>query len=276
MAVAISASLLPDAGAPQAGVTVTGTPASPTAVTVETSWDGGLTWVGIRGGKRVISGGDLFRDHVPALNAPVRYRVLVAGVWTVSAPVTIVSESSWLQDPLNPRLAVEVSCAHGGGGISLQSPSLGTQQRRQLADVVMVDGGRMPVASIGARRAPAGVPLSLRAVIATQSQLVKDLLALIDSAGQIVIRSHHDHGLDPVAHVIAPDLQDSLVVGGLMGTYRDWQMTVDQVRPTSLRISVPWWTYDQVRALWPSSTYAAVKAARPGSTYIDWKADPTP
>lgn len=277
MVVAISAALLPDAGAPQVGVTVTGAPASPTPVVVETSWDGGATWAGVRGGKRVISGGDLFRDHIPALNVPVLYRVQAAGAWTVSAPVTIVSDTAWAQDPLNPRSAVPVKSVTRGNHVMLMAGSLGSVSRNQLADVVMVDGARLPVASIGMRRAPAGLPLTLRADVAAQGALVKAMRDLVNSSGQFVLRGlPPELGLDAVAHLIAPDVQQSTSFGGTLGIFEQWEMTVDQVRPTSLRISVPWWTYDHVRALWPSQSYNAVKATRPGSAYIDWKADPTP
>ena len=64
------------------------------------------------------------------------------------------------------------------------------------------------------------------------------------------------------------------MVGGLLGQRNDWHLDVTQVRPSSLAIAVPWWTYDEVKAIWVPDTYDSVKAARPGTTYLDWARSP--
>ncbi|NEC93015.1 hypothetical protein G3I71_46475, partial [Streptomyces sp. SID12501] len=48
----ISVEVLPDAGPPQVGITVSGL-GGPAVVSVEVSWDGGGTWHGVRGAQRV-------------------------------------------------------------------------------------------------------------------------------------------------------------------------------------------------------------------------------
>lgn len=147
--------------------------------------------------------------------------------------------------------------------------------RRQAVDLTTVEGARYPVASIGVRQAPAGVPLALRAVAASQGALINAMRDLLDSSGQVVIRGlPSDIPLDAVAHVTAGDVEEVPVVGGLLGFRNDWALSVTQVRPTAMRIAIPWWTYDQVRALWSPRSYNAVKATRPGATYIDWSRDP--
>lgn len=277
----ISVEVMPDAGAPQVGVTIDGlAPGSTSTVSVDVSWDGGVTWHGVRGAQRIdVVGGTFVRDHVPPLNVLATYRLTIHTGATVpavlEAPVTVTSGTVWLQDPLAPRTAVPVVCVRDAGGITLLSPSAGTIARRQPVDVATPQGARLPVASVGTRQAPSGVYLHLRALAQEQGALVKALASLIESAGQVVIRGlPPDVPIDAVAHVIAPSVDDSPIVGGLLGPRRDWEMNVMQVRPQSLRLVVPWWTYDQVRDMWAGRTYDQVKAARPGDTYLDWLRSP--
>ncbi len=273
--------VMPDAGAPQAGITIDGLdPGATSIVSVEVSWSDGATWNGVRGAQRLsVVGGTFVRDYVPPLNVDARYRLAVHSGPVVpeqlEATLRIESEVAWLQDPLVPRGAVPVACVRDADGLLLLSPSAGTMHRRQAVDTATPMGARLPVASIGMRQAPSDIPLHLRALPQAQGALVKAIAALIDSAGQVVLRGLPTHvPLDAVAHIVAPDVQDSPVVAGLLGPRRDWEMTVMQVRPQSLRVVVPWWTYDQVRALWQAQTYDAAKAARPGDTYLDWLRNP--
>ncbi|MBD7949585.1 hypothetical protein [Oerskovia rustica] len=272
---------LPDAGAPQAGITVTGlAPSSESVISVQVSWDGGRSWHGVRGAEHVgVTGGDFFRDHVPPLNVPARYRLVVhKGPVTplrLEDTITIESDSVWIQDPLSPRGAVEVECVRTGAGLMLMTGTASRIVRRQVIDITSIEGSRYPVASVGIRQAPSGVPLTLRAVVASQGALIASMRDLLDVAGQFVIRGLPlDIPLDPVAHVVAGDVEEVPVVGGLLGFRNDWELSVTQVRPTSMRIVIPWWTYDQVRALWSPRTYDQVEAARPGTTYLDWSRDP--
>lgn len=224
-------------------------------------------YMGATGG--LIEGGSALGAYFDGNTAPVAA--------PTTATITVESDTAWLQDPLNPRSAVAVSCVRGTDGVMLLSPSAGEIARRMPADVVQVQGARLPVASLGVRQAPAGVMLHLRALVAEQGALVKALADLIDTAGTVVLRGLPQAvPLDPVAHVIAPEVTDSPIVGGLLGPRRDWVMSVTQVRAPSPTISVPWWTYDQVKALWAGFSYDAVLAARPGATYLDWLRDPTP
>lgn len=276
----ISVEVLPDEGAPQVGITVVGLSGA-AVVSVDVSWDDRESWHGVRGAQRVaVVGGGFFRDHVPPLNVAAWYRLVVhAGGPDPDDPevtITVPSATAWLQDPLAPRTAVAVHCGTGPGGLFLQSPSAGTISRQQDADWVTPMGARLPVASVGQRRGPAGVYLHLRALAQEQAALVKALAELLDTAGAVVIRGLPEGiPIDAVAHIVAPDVQDSPIVGGILGPRRDWEMTVVQVRPQSLRVVVPWWTYDQVAALWAGSSYDDVLAARPGDTYVDWLRDPT-
>lgn len=277
----IAVAVLPDAGAPQVGITVDGlSTSSPSVITVDVSWDG-LTWLGVRGAQAITVNGAVFlRDYVPPLNLPVTYRLTVLSGPTIpatlQASITVPSPYGWVQDPLDPRSAVPVSGYRTPDALLLLSTALAEVHRVQVADVVAVMQARLPVASVGVRLAPSDVPLIVRAIVASQGALVKSLQALLDSAGTLVLRGlPADVPLDPVAHVVAAQVTEAPVVGGLLGYRNDWELSVSQVRPTSLAVAVPWFTYDQVKALWAPATYAEAVAARPGQTYLDWARDPS-
>lgn len=278
----IYAELLPDPGAPQVGLTVDGLDATPSVITVHVSWDEGETWHGVRGAESVtVIGGTFVRDHVPPLNVSATYRLTVESGAVVPLhledSILVTSTSAWIQDPLAPRTAVPLSGARNGTTIMLLAGSGASMSRRQAVDMATPQGARYPVASVGRRQAASSIPLHLRGLAAEQGALVKALRALFDQAGALVIRGlPADVPIDPVAHVVAGDIDEVPVVGGLLGFRNDWLLDLSQVAPTSMRIVVPWWTYDQVKALWAvdSSTYDDVLAARPGDTYIDWLRDP--
>lgn len=255
----------PGSEAPRVGVTITGLGASPSIITVESTWDGGRTWRPVRGAQRItVISATFVTDFVPALNVEITYRVVVHAGPAITggdrAVVTVPSTSAWIQDPLDPRGAVPVSWVHGSDAVRLLSASGSSHTRGQAVDVVTPARARYPVASLGARLAPSGIPVHLRALVASQGALVNALLALIDLSGTVVLRGlPPELGLDPVAHIIAPDIQDSPVnSSGDLHYSRDWVMQVQQVRPTSMRIVVPWWSYADVKALWDATapTYA--------------------
>lgn len=284
MALAISWEVLPEDGAPQTGITVSGVTGTQD-VTVEVSWDDGATWVGVRGVRsEPVSGSGFFRDFVPPLNAPILYRATTATETADSETDTVTSATAWVQDPLAPRGAIPVATfAEVDGVVRLMSGSATEVVRSQQVDLAQVEGAAAPVASVGIRRKPAGVPMVLRPLLdlaADQGALVKAIRRLFETAGQVVLRGlPDDYGLDPLAHVIAPDLVEAPSVGGVLG-YREWRLTVTQVRPQALHIVVPWWSYDDVKAivegaLGLGATYDAVTAAMPpGTTYVDVLRDP--
>jgi hypothetical protein len=287
----LSVEVMPDSGAPQVGITVDGLDdQAPSVISVEVSWDDGVTWHGVRGAREITAlGGTFVRDHVCPLNVEARYRLVVhSGAVTPSpteATITVPSDVAWLQDPLAPRTAVAAAHVRAGEHVMLMAGTGAQVSRPQPVDRVSVEGARLPVASVGVRGAPVGVPVVLRALAQSQATLVKSLRTLFDEAGVVVLRGlPADLGLDPVTHAIAGEVREVPVVGGQLGLRSDWYLTVDQVRPPALSIVVPWWTYDQVKAAWEAwaeaeetdATYENVVGARPGSTYLDWLRDPTP
>ena len=125
----ISVELMPDAGAPQVGITVDGLDAGDTSViSVEVSGDGGATYTAVQGAKEItVLAATFVRDHVCPLNVEATYRLVVHSGATVPSTlqgtITVVSAAAWLQDPLDPRSAVPVIAARSGDAISLMARS---------------------------------------------------------------------------------------------------------------------------------------------------------
>ena len=280
MAVTIVAARTADAGAPQVGITVAGMSTSTACtVVVEVTWDGGDTWNAVRCGTVIGALGSVFvRDYLPPLNTPATYRATVTGgsTATVTAGITVSSDCAWLQDPLAPRNAIPLWGTTSGGKVLLALGSLRTLKRAQQVDTVTPLGASLPVASIGVRQAPSGIPLRLVTDIAQEGGA---LLKMLNAAGQLALRGLPFTGLlPPVAHVAVGDVSEER--RGRRGNVTVYTLQARQVRPISMRVIVPWWTYDQVKALVQSqvgtgATYAAVIAAMPaGKTYTAWLANP--
>lgn len=272
----ISVEALPDAGAPQAGITVDGLgTGSPSVISVDVSWDGGATWHGVRGAHRLeVVGGAFVRDHVPPLNVNATYRLtvhsgtvvpdVVEASWRLDSPV------GWLQDPLAPRSAVAIRTdVMAGGAQTLMYGALASATWSQATDYAVPMGARYPVASVGQRMMAGAVPLTVSHDVAAEGGALRRLLL---SAGQLVVRGLPADLLDPVAHITVGDVTERRIGDRLQVS--TWDLVATQVRPQSLRIVVPWWTHAQVREMWAGMTYAQVKAARPGDTYLDWQRSP--
>lgn len=273
----LTVAVLPDAGAPQVGITVTGLdPATPSTISVDVSWDAGTTWRPVRAASLLtVTGGVFVRDFTPALNIPSTYRLTVHSGAVVPTPtqatLTVPSVDTWVQDPMNPRRAFRVHAAvMPAGEVALTLGSLSEATWAQHVDLATPQGAALPVASIGRRTLAGEVPLVLSHDVAATATLVRDLLL---TAGQIVVRGLPTPNLlEPVAYCAVGDVTETRL--GSRVAVSTWALTVRQTRPTALSIAIPWWTYDQVRAIWVPDTYDQVRAARPGATYLDWAQSP--
>lgn len=274
----LSLAVLPGEGAPQVGVTISAL-TSDAVVTVEVSWDDGVTWHGVQGAQEVPApGAAFFRDFFPPLNVESTYRVTLSSglidttAVEASATITVESDRAWIQDPLNPRMSVAIDRdgVLSAGALTFTGAALGQATWTQPVDEVTVEGAAYPVASIGMRSRAAAVPVEFTALAAEGG----DLRALLLKAGQVVLRGTASTLLDPVAHVVMSDVTETHYEFGQLAVFAG---VARQQRPTSVRIVIPWWTYTQVAALWAGDSYTDVIAADdPGATYVDWERDPEP
>lgn len=272
---------------PSAGITVsdvTGT-AHFTVAWIDVS-DPDAIWNPVRGADPIsISASGFIRDHFPPLNRVIQYGVFA---WpdgdqvATSDPITVASTSAWLQDALAPREAVEVITMGWPSAVGQSLLVMGSAAAAVYAQAVEYAqpiGATYPVASIGQRMAAAQVPLEFAHSIAAEGGKLRRLLM---GAGQLVLRLPvPDQALDPVASIVVGDATE--VRSGNPGSQAQvarWACTATQVRPVTLAFVVPWWTYDQVKALWSANpttdTYDEIDSARPGATYLDWAKDPEP
>lgn len=279
MAATITAVRTTDPGAPQVGVTVAGLSTSTAStVVVDRSWDSGVTWYGVRGGTVAGVLGSVFvRDFACPLNVATLYRATITGGSSeqVTATVTVTSSQAWIQDPLNPTTACPLYADMAAGHILLTLGSFATSTWAQHVDLATVIGASLPAASISVRQRVSAMPMVLMHDVAAEGGALRSLLL---SSGQLVVRGLPVSGLlDPVAHVAVGDATEARFAAGQVS---QWTLTARQTRPTTLRVVVPWWTYDQVKTLIqaqvsPTATYAQVVTAMPaGKTYTDWLADP--
>lgn len=287
MAASVSAVQLSEPGAPQVGVTVSGlSEVTGSTVTVDVSWDGGVTYNAVRGGTVTgVLGSTFIRDHVPALGVESTYRatVTVGSDETATGTVTAESDFAWIQDPLDPATAVAVTTSRptdDSDALLIMAGSMDGFTSPVAVDTVTPLGARLPVASIGQALAFQGLPMTFQTP-AAQGALIAAMRNLLTQAGQIVMRGLPSSlPIDPVAHVVAVNRQENVTVGGMPGRVNTWTMSVSQVRPTSLAIVIPWWIYDQVKALvveelGAAPTYDDVTTAMPAAkTYTEWFATP--
>ena len=267
-----------DAGAPQAGITIDGlSTGTACTVVVTVSWDGGATWNPVRGGSVTgVLGSTFVRDHVTPLNITATYRAVATGGTTVTWTTTsLITSGCWIQDPLAPKSAVALYADMSSGHVLLTLGSLAGGTWGQHVDLASVVGADVPAASMSRRQKIAGLPLVLTYDVAAEGG---HLHALLMTSGQVVIRGLPAAALlDPVAHCSVGDASE---VRDPDGNLSEWTLTARQVTPITMRIVVPWWTYDDVKALVLSqlgtgATYDDVLAAQPvGKTYTQWQANP--
>lgn len=284
MAATITAVQTADAGAPQAGITVSDlSEVTGSTVVVDVSWDGEETWNAVRGGTVEGALGSTFvRDHVPALGRESVYRATITGGSdeVVTTTVTVVSDTAWVQDPLDPRTAVAISAQMVTDNVMMLEGSFDGLQIPQAVDLVTPMFSDLPVASIGQALKFQQAPLAL-SVPASQGALKNAIRKLLKGSGQLVLRGLPDEvPVDAVVHVTAVNRIEHPSIAGSRGGFNTWSMTISQAAPTSVQIVIPWWTYDQVKALvgtevGPLASYVEVTAAMPeGKTYVEWQATP--
>jgi hypothetical protein len=271
---------------PQVGITVDGLDAAAESViTVEVSWDGGVVWHAVQEATEVgVLEETFIRDFIPPLNVEATYRLVVVSGATTPATltdtVTVTSTSGWIQDPLDPRSAVQITASVDDGDVMLTGDALSSATWAQPADLVTPQGADLPVASIGRRVLAGQVPLTVSHAVAAEGGALRRLLL---SSGCLVVRGLSEDLLDAVAHVQVGSLNESRV-GRPDHRVSTWDLVATQVRATTLSIVVPWWTYDQVKALWvawaaaegETADYDTVASERSGSSYADMLAQPGP
>lgn len=272
----ISVSVLPDEGPPQLGIDLTDLDPSGSVYSVEwsvndTDWRPATGAVELEG-----AGADFVREPFPPLNVEVTYRLVILSgaipAGPMMATITVESPTAYIQDSRNPRTWVALETEKYEGHI-LAWGSLVSAAYEQAVDLVQVMGDTRPTASVGQRMIAGEIPLKVDRELLGETSALKTLLM---SAGIYVVRGVVSDLLEPVAHVTltASEKQMNMHMPG--AGISTFDLTARQVRSFALRIAIPWWTYDTVKALWEGQSYDSVEGARPGESYAAWRRNPEP
>lgn len=267
-----------DSPVPYIGVTIDGAAASGTTIRLWREWSGQRAVVRGTDGM-VVLGADYVDDWEAPIGVPVTYRAeILAGPALAaadSATVTLTSASGWLSDPLDPTAGVPVSCDHDPSGrTSLTSQALSRWEWGEAGSVAHVLGDPIPVGLGPGASGPQGVPLSIFTETVEATTALHGLLS--SQAGQYLIRALPHWWPLPALGYWRISRAMMPLNAFLGGTIWEWELTGTQVRPQTITVAVPLWTYADVQALWGGATYGQVQAAASGLglQYLDVKRDP--
>lgn len=265
-----------DAPCPRAAVTVEGLSVGDHVVSVWRSTGGER--VPVRGA-RTISVVDSFfvEDFEVPLGRNVMYELEIisgvdAGSPAVYADVRVEAVSGFIQDPLNPASAVPV---HGekapNGEAYFRSDAFTSIGYVAEVSQFQIMGDPRPVSIGGVRRAPSGVPLSLSTRSVSETERMR---GLIQEAVHLVIRPLPEWGdyLPGSATYSAATVEEQPVDVAWGGSLTRWFTSGDVVRPSSARVVVGLWRYQDLPEIF--ATHDQKQAAAGGGTYLDDQKNP--
>jgi hypothetical protein len=213
-------------------------------------------------------------DFETPLGRDVTYELEVvsgvdAGIPPVFADTLIGSVCGYLQDPFNPSSAVPV----WGDGTRAGQPVLSRAAFGSFtytADTAdfMVLGSSRPVSISTGRTAVSGIPLVFRTRTEEETVRVRDL---VKQAPHLVFRPTPEWGsaIPGVATYSAATVEETPVI---LGNLTRWETTMNVVRPSSARVIVTLWPYQDVAELF--ATYDQKQDAAGGGTYLDDQKNP--
>lgn len=273
----IAVELMPDPGAPSAGIVVDGY----TAATLTVQWSvDNVKWQTVAGGHQVDSPGGVFLlDYFPPLRQPVTYRVLVVDGGPVSGPletvVTFDSSQGYLQSASDPSVFVQLDIREAGEhGYLIGRGDLLSGSMDQAVDYALVIGADRPHAAFGTRLAAADLPLTVSVPTAADGG---QFARVLSAPGPLVLRGAVGDLLDPVTYFAAPRVTPSRSgIASEGGVISEYSMTVTPVQPTSPLIVTPRYDFDDLDEMYAGLTFADLDAAIGSRTFVDLDRDPRP
>lgn len=258
---------------PRAGVTVEGLSPGDHQITVWRTADGERAPV--RGMRTITVVDSVYQeDYEVPLGRLVRYELEIlsgpdAGLQGLRADAQVDSTSGWIQDPLNPASAVPVSASLEQDETVLLAGTFAEVAYRAETSRFNVMGSSRPVAIAGRRSAPSGIPFSMLTLAEAENVRLRDL---VRESPLLVIRGLPSWGTRvPGAATYAADTvtERNTLPGDEMTV---WETTGDIVRPSSARVVIALWTYQDVAQIF--ATYDQKQSAATGLTYLEDQKNP--
>lgn len=256
---------------PRVGVTVQGLAAGDQVVSV---WrTSGRERVPVRGARAIPAVDSLYvEDFEAPLKRDLTYELEVlsgadAGVQGVATDAFLPATSGYIQDPLNPASAVPVHGEKAANGEAyFRSETFSTMAYTAGVSTFQVQGDPRPVSIGGIRRAAAGIPIGLSTRAEAENVRLRDLVR--DSV-HLVIRPLPEWGdfMPGTATYSAATVEEQPVDVAWGGSLTRWVTTADIVRPSSARVLIALWRYQDVAEIF--ATYDQKQAAATGLTYLD-------
>lgn len=262
-----------DLPCPRAAVTVQGLSAGDHVISVWRTSGGERSPV--RGARTVRAADSFFiEDFEAPLGREVTYELEVisgvdAGTPPIYADTLIESECGYLQDPLNPSSAVPVwGDGTRGGQPVLSRAAFGSFGYTADSADFRVLGSSRPVSISTGRAAPSGIPLVFRTRSEAETARVREL---VKQAPHLVFRPTPGWGsaIPGVATYSAATVEETPVI---LGNLTRWETTMNVVRPSSARVIVTLWPYQDVAQLF--ATYDQKQSAAGPGTYLDDQKNP--
>lgn len=274
----ITCEAITDPPCPRVTITVMGLPVAESVISIWRSTTDGER-LPVRGARGVtVVDSFLANDFEAPLAQDVTYEVEVisgeASGASETDTVLLPSECGYIQDPLDPSTAVPVWGAKNAKGQAVLRPnSFSKITYASQGSTFQVMGAKLPVSVASAGSSPAGIPLVWRVRAESENVRLRDL---ISSSPHLVIRPLPSWAarIPATATYLASSVTESKVIrGNVDNALTDWETTVDIVRPSSARVAISLFTYQDVADMF--DTYAQKQEQADGGTYLDDQREPS-
>lgn len=273
----ITCEAVTDPPCPRVTVTVMGLPVTESVISIWRSTAGGER-LPVRGARGVtVVDSFLANDFEAPLAQDVTYEVEVISGEASGASETdtvfLPSECGYIQDPLNPSTAAPVySAKRRKGAATLRAGSFSQFTYDASVSSFNVLGSSRPVVIGGARQAPSGIPLALFTEALEANERMR---ALVSDTAVLIIRPLPEWMMPlPASGTYSAASVTEEPKGAPRGDALTlWDLTVDSVRPSSARVVISLFTYQDVADMF--DTYAQKQEQAGGGTYLDDQREPS-
>jgi hypothetical protein len=268
----VTVEVLPPAPGPRAGITITALGVGDSLVTVWRTADGVRESLpGYR--REPMNDAAFVTDYYVPVNRPVTYEVEVlsgpgGASRTTSAPITVLSSSGWLMDPLIPQTAVPiVGERRSTADVTLRSEALTSMEYQGDVGLFKIMGSDRPMALFGQRMAETGMDVSVSTRSAEENRNLKKLLRSTTSLHFRPLPEWGDLELEGsmfLASATVRQLPANIMIGGNL-TW--WDIPTDTVQGPEMKVLTATYSYGDVDIL--MATYQQKQDLMAGRTYLD-------